>query len=104
MHRLLMPERGGVGQGACWSGQPKQGLLLRGGDALLIPFSLMWGGIAFFWNATVWFGLGEPGRGAGQPMDWFFRLWGLPFLVVGLFIFAGRFWHDAWLHRNLAMP
>jgi hypothetical protein len=51
-----------------WSGQPKQGVLLGGRDALLIPFSL---------------------------------LWGLPFLLVGLYMIAGRFWHDAWLRRNL---
>ncbi len=81
-----------------WSGQPQQGVTLSGMDALLIPFSLMWGGFAIFWNVMVWF---DPfsGEGAGGA-DWFFKLWGLPFLFIGLYLIAGRFFHDAWLRRR----
>ena len=82
-----------------WSGQPQQGLTLSGTDALLIPFSLMWGGFAIFWNAMVWFG---PFGGVDDGgADWFFKLWGLPFLVIGLYLIAGRFVHDAWLRRRI---
>jgi hypothetical protein len=82
-----------------WSGQPKQGLMLTGRDALLIPFSLMWGGFAIFWNAMVWM---IPSMGDGQANPgWFFKLWGLPFLVVGLYMIAGRFFHDARIRKTL---
>ncbi len=84
------------GEDVLWSGQPKQGLALSGKDALLIPFSLLWGGFAFFWNYMVW-----TFPDAGQEPDWFFRLWGLPFLLVGFYIMIGRFWHDAMLRKRL---
>jgi hypothetical protein len=80
-----------------WSGQPKQGLALSARDSLLIPFSLMWGGFAIFWNIAVW---SFPDSGGDNP-DLFFRLWGLPFLVVGLYLIAGRFFHDARVRKNM---
>ena len=59
----------------------------------------MWGGFAIFWNAMVW--LGPFGSSSGDSPDWFFKLWGLPFLVVGLYLIAGRFFHDAWLRKTV---
>ncbi len=79
-----------------WTGKPKQGLMVSGKDSFLIPFSLMWGGFAIFWNYGVWGGLGD---GDGAP--WFFRLWGLPFLVAGLYLIVGRFIHDAMVRKSL---
>lgn len=79
-----------------WTGQPKQGFALGPRDALLIPFSLLWGGFAIFWNAGVWGGIN-----GGEAAPFFFRLWGLPFLVVGLYLIAGRFLHDAAIRKRL---
>ena len=86
------------GERILWSGQPKQGLALGSRDALLIPFSLMWGGFAIFWNASVWLG---PFGGKGDSPDWFFKLWGLPFLAIGLYMIVGRFFHDAHMRKKL---
>ena len=78
------------GERLVWSGQPKQGIMLTSRDALLVPFSLLWGGFALFWNVSVW----------KMDADWFFRLWGLPFLVAGLYLIFGRFLHDAWVRSR----
>jgi len=88
-----------VGERVLWSGQPKQGLTLSGRDALLVPFSLVWGGFAIFWNAMVWLTPFHASASGGS--GWFMRLWGLPFLAIGLYMIAGRFFHDALLRRKL---
>jgi hypothetical protein len=88
-----------TGERILWSGQPKQGLALSSRDALLIPFSLMWGGFAIFWNAMVW--LAPFGTDSAGDPSWLFKLWGLPFLVAGLYLIAGRFFHDAHIRKKL---
>lgn len=85
IHAQLM-----TGERLLWSGRPAQGLLLTAQDALMIPFSLMWGGFAFFWEATV----------IATDAPWFFKLWGVPFVCVGLYMIVGRFVADAWLRSG----
>lgn len=82
----LMP-----GERIVWQGQPKQGFLLTQRDLLLIPSSLAFCAFSIFWTVMA--------TGNGAPF--FFMLWGLMFVSIGLFSVFGRFAMDAWVRRDL---
>src|SRR5690349_16574111 len=87
---LVLTPRLSSGERLLWSGQPRQGVFLRGSDALLIPFTLLWAGFACFWEYMV----------VRNPTPLLFRLWGIPFLMVGAYLVVGRFFLDAWTRRH----
>ncbi len=74
-----------------WTGRPRQGIRFSNRDIIFIPFSLFWGGFAIMWETGV----------VMTKAPWFFKFWGIPFVVIGLFMIAGRFFLDAWLRARI---
>lgn len=74
------------GESLLWHGRPRQGLLLRAGDAFLIPFSLVWCAIML--------------RNLGMERHYGLQLHMLIFVLPGLYILVGRFLIDAWLRAR----
>jgi len=95
------------GERLLWSGAPKQGVRLRASDLFLIPFSLFFLGFALVWE---FFALGifnNSGQQSAPPpgFDLFaiiFPLFGVPFILVGLYMLVGRFFVDAHKRSRIA--
>jgi len=74
-----------AGEQVIWAGQPRQGLTLRASDAFAIPFSIFFAGFSVFWM-----------QGAAQSgAQLSFVLFGVPFVLVGLYLVFGRFFVEA---------
>lgn len=73
-----------------WKGAPVKGHLFTPQDLYMIPFSLMWCGFAVFWELSV--------IAADAPL--FFKIWGIPFVAVGLYVVAGRFFVQAYMRKH----
>jgi hypothetical protein len=84
------------GEQLLWSGRPADGIRFRKQDIFLVPFSLMWGGFAIFWEFMVTFGMSHKGsENAPLMIRIMFPLWGIPFVIAGLYLIFGRFLFDA---------
>ncbi len=78
-----------------WVGQPDPGLRFNGADIFLVPFSILWGGFALFWEIGV---LGFIGNRGPAPI--IFALWGIPFILAGQYFIWGRFLYKRYRNRR----
>jgi len=74
-----------------WKGKPKQGIVFTGSDIFMIPFSVLWAGFAVFWEISVL-------RIKAAPI--IFTLWGIPYVLAGIYITVGRFIHNYLNRKN----
>jgi hypothetical protein len=79
-----------AGEHVQWLGRPDPAKHFNAGDVYLVPFSILWAGFSIFWEATA------IASGAGP----FFALWGIPFIVIGLYVVVGRFFYKAYRKRH----
>jgi hypothetical protein len=83
------------GERLLWKGRPRPGIRLRGSDVMLIPFSLLWAGFALFWEYMAVVKIPK-----NDPVGWLFPLFGVPFVLFGIYIVVGRFFLDAKLRDS----
>jgi len=82
------------GESFLWTGQPEPSTTFHKEDVFLIPFSLLWGGFAIFWELSV---LGFWNFGSRSHAPWAFgALWGIPFVLIGQYLIWGRFLYARW--------
>ncbi len=73
-----------------WTGRPGGGIRFRRSDLFAVPFSLMWGGFAIFWESLA--------IRSGGPS--FMGLFGAPFVLVGLYLIFGRFFWESYVRSR----
>src|SRR5437867_1048707 len=86
------------GESILWTGQPNEKKILHKEDVFLVPFSLLWGGFAIFWEAGV---AGVWSSGPRSHEAWIFGvIWGIPFVLTGQYFIWGRFIYAAWKKKR----
>ncbi len=68
------------GERLLWQGGPDPAVLFTRQDLFLVPFTLLWAGFTCTWEVTA--------LTSGAPE---FALFGIPFVLIGLYMVAGRF-------------
>jgi hypothetical protein len=80
------------GERQLWAGIPRQGLMLGPGDLVAVPLTLAWGGLAVFMEWKV--------IESNGPLV--ARLFGMPFVLIGIYLVFGRFFYDSYRRARTA--
>lgn len=81
------------GERLLWRGKPQQGLRFGVQDLLIVPISLLWGGMVIFSFASGGF--------ATADMQFPFVLFPLLFGAAAVYVTVGRLIHDAWIRSQI---
>jgi hypothetical protein len=73
------------GEHLLWRSGPDPSVTFSKQDRVLVPFSLLWGGLAITWGLSS----SSHGFNVGD-------LFGIPFVAMGNYIVAGRFMYKRW--------
>jgi hypothetical protein len=82
------------GETILWKGQPETSVKYTRADVFLVPFSVIWGGFAIFWELAklgISFKASNSSNSTNNSPPIFFALFGLLFVVIGLYFIFGRF-------------
>jgi hypothetical protein len=79
-----------TGERLLWSGSPQRQPVFDAGDLVAVPLSLVWCAFAVFWEFGV--------VSSGAPI--FMRIWGVPFIVFGVYMVVGRLVLRVWQLRS----
>jgi hypothetical protein len=77
------------GEQLIWCGRPDPSVIFVPADIIAVPFTLVWLGIALAWEAGT--------QAIAAPPA--FRLLGVPFVLIGVYLVAGRF-VTRWVRRR----
>lgn len=90
MQQSILEKELNLNEHILWQGQPKQGIVFRPVDIFVVPFSLFWAGFVFNWQWSA----------ITQDLPIVFKLWGIPFMIIGIYITIGRFIIDMYFRKN----
>jgi hypothetical protein len=72
-----------------WRGSPDASVIFAPQDLYVVPVSILWLGFALFWE-----------HGVIHQGTVFAEIWGIPFVLLGLYVLFGRFVAKAWSRRR----
>lgn len=84
------------GEALLWQGAPARGVRVRPSDLMVSAFGLFFAGFAIFWVYMA----SSIGGDAPAGIGYVFPLFGLPFVVVGLYLVFGRFLWRAYVRSR----
>lgn len=73
------------GEQVLWTGRPRTGWKFKKSDLPIVGFAIIWCGFLAFWYSMVYL--------MDAPV--LFLLFGIPFVLVGIYLLLGRFYIDA---------
>ena len=64
-----------------WQGKPSTTALISKRDMIIIPLAIIWSTIAIYWEYMA----------IQTDAPFVFKLWGIPFIFIGIYLLIGRF-------------